>query len=122
MLLKLTYYGSTRPTLVNVNNVESIYQVYDKVGRRYSTKICFKGNESFINVEEDLQTIMKLEQESISGVFQDTEWETPSVEERMEQSYEQQSYKQQRPRYDNRQSFGRDRNYNTFNSYNQNNY
>ena len=105
-----------------MNNVESIYQVYDKVGRRYSTKICFKGNESFINVEEDLQTIMKLEQESISGVFQDTEWETPSVEERMEQSYEQQSYKQQRPRYDNRQSFGRDRNYNTFNSYNQNNY
>jgi hypothetical protein len=89
MLLKLTYYGTTRPTLVNVKNVESVYQVYDKVGRRYSTKICFKGNESFINVEEDLQTIMKLEQETMEGTFQDTDWETPSIEERLETSYNQ---------------------------------
>jgi hypothetical protein len=120
MLLKLTYYGTTRPTLVNVKNVESVYQVYDKIGRRYSTKICFKGNESFINVEEDLQTIMKLEQESMEGTFQDTDWETPSIEERLEQSFEQQTYqpRPQRPRYDNR-TYGRERNYNSFN---QNNY
>lgn len=89
MLVKLTYYGTDRPTLVNLGNVESIYQVFDKVSKRYSTKICFKGNESYINVEEDLQTILRLDQETKEGHYQNYDWETPSLEERLETSYNQ---------------------------------
>jgi hypothetical protein len=88
MLVKLTYYGTDRPTLVNMDNVESIYQVFDKSMKRYSTKICFSGNESFINVEEDLQTILRLAQEVSMGKFQSHDWETPSIEERMAASFQ----------------------------------
>lgn len=104
MLIKLTNYGSNRTTLVNLDKVESIYQVYDKTQKRMSTKICFNGNGSFINVEEDLQTIMKLQQDTIEGNFQDTDWVTPTIEERIENSYmEQRGY---RPRME--------RNFNTY--------
>ena len=89
MLVKLTYYGTDRPTLVNLDNVESIYQVYDKMSNRYSTKICFKGNDSYINVEEDLQTILRLDQETKEGHYQDHDWVTPSLEDRLESSYNQ---------------------------------
>ena len=89
MLVKLTYYGTNRPTLVNLENVESIYQVFDKLSRRYSTKICFRGNESYINVEEDLQTILRLDQETKEGHYQSYVWETPSLEERLETNYNQ---------------------------------
>jgi hypothetical protein len=105
MLVKLTYYGTDRPTLVNLENVESIYQVFDKVSRRYSTKICFKGNESYINVEEDLQTILRLDQETKEGHYQSHVWETPSLEERMETNYNQ--YKGRSNQY-----VPRERNYN----------
>lgn len=89
MLIKLTYYGTDRPTLVNLNNVESIYQVFDKTTRRFSTKVCFRGNESYVNVEEDLQTVLRLAQEVNEGKYQDYDWETPSLEERLETSYQQ---------------------------------
>jgi hypothetical protein len=96
MLIKLTNYGSNRPTLVNLDKAESVYQVYDRTKKRMSTKICFSGNNSFINVEEDLQTIMKLQQEAMEGEFQDTEWITPTIEERIESSY--QEHRNYRPR------------------------
>ncbi len=89
MLIKLTYYGTDRPTLVNINNVESVYQVFDKATRKFSTKICFKGNESYVNVEEELQTVLRLAQEAEMGKFQSAEWDTPSLEERLETSYQQ---------------------------------
>lgn len=87
MLVKLTYYGTDRPTLVNLDNVESIYQVFDKMNRRYSTKICFRGVDSFINVEEDLQKILEISQNFSNGIYQNYEWVTPSVEERLESSF-----------------------------------
>jgi hypothetical protein len=110
MLIKLTYYGTNRATLVNLGNVESIYQVFDKQQKRFSTKICFKGNQSFINVEEDLQTIMKIQQDCLEGNYQSTEFTTPTIEERFEDSYYRQE-NQYTPRR-------RERNYNNQNSLN----
>lgn len=89
MLIKLTYYGTDRPTLVNIKNVESVYQIFDKAKKRFSTKICFKGNESYVNVEEELQTVLRLAQEAEMGKFQSCEWETPSLEDRLEASYQE---------------------------------
>lgn len=110
MLIKLTYYGTNRPTLVNLDNVESIYQVYDRQQKRFSTKICYNGNTSFINVEEDLKTIMKIQQDVNEGIFQDLDFETPTIEDRFEDSY----YKTERQH----QPRGRERNYNMDDSYN----
>lgn len=98
-MIRLTYYGTDRPTLVNMNKVESIYQVYDKGARRFSTKICFSGNQSFINVDENLQTIMKLTQDFKVGEFQDTDWVTPSLETRLENSYKK-SYQENEYSYE----------------------
>ena len=111
MLIKLTYYGTNRPTLVNLDNVESVYQVFDKHQKRFSTKICFRGNDSFINVEEDLKTIMEIQKDVSIGNFQDVDdIETPTIEERFEDSYYR-IEKQYQPR-------NRERNYNSQNSYN----
>ena len=87
MLVKLTYYSTGNPTLVNLNNVETIYQVADKYKSRISTKIQFKGG-GFVNVEEDLQTIMKIQWGMMNGVSQELEFESPSIDEMLEQSYE----------------------------------
>lgn len=59
MLVKLTYYKTGQPTLINLNQVESIYQVYDKTCDKHSTKIQFKG--SYVNVEETLDEILDLQ-------------------------------------------------------------
>lgn len=116
MIVKLTYYGTNRPTLVNLNKIESIYQVYDRTQRRYSTKICFNGNNSFINVEEDLQTIMKLQESHLNGEYQSSDFETQSFDDRMEDMYYNGSSNRpvpQRPRYN-------EKNYNSPNAYNVN--
>lgn len=113
MIVKLTYYGTNRSTLVNLSKVESMYQVFDKIHRRFSTKICFNGNNSFINVEEDLQTIMKLQHEFLGGEYQSSEWDTQTIDERFEDTF----YRSEKPRY-----APRERNYNTQNTYNDNQY
>lgn len=118
MIIKLTYYGTNRVTLVNLERVESMYQVYDKVQRRFSTKICFNGNNSFINVEEDLQTILKLQQEFLSGEYQECDWESQTVDERFEESF----YKSEKQAFDRPRSSFREKNYNTINAYNSNQY
>lgn len=88
MLVVLTYYGTGNPTLVNLNNVETLYQVADKYQGRLSTKIQFQGG-NFINVVEDLQTILKIQWGMMNGVSQDLEFETPSIDTMLEQSYQQ---------------------------------
>jgi len=70
MLIKLTYYGTIRPTLVN----------------------------------------MKIQQDIKEGVFQELDFETPTIEDRFVDSY----YKSEREF----QPRNRERNYNTEDSYN----
>lgn len=113
MIVRLTYYGSNRSTLVNLKKVESIYQVYDRINRRFSTKICFNGNNSFINVEEDLQTIMQLQQDFIDGKYQPTDFESNTVDDRMEELYYQN--RPAPPRF-------REKNFNSQNTYNENHF
>lgn len=96
MLVKLTYYGTGKPTLVNLNNVESIYQVYDKYKGQLSTKLTMTSGV-FLNVEEDLQTIMKLEWKITNGVPQDFEWQSPSIDDMIESSYERPRSRKEQP-------------------------
>jgi hypothetical protein len=104
MLIKLTYYGKSKPTLVNLNNVETIYQVADKYQQKLSTKIVFKGG-NYVNVEEDLQTILGLQNDVLSGDYQSTKWDSPSVDELLENEYNKRT--NDRPRY-NKQDYRND--------------
>lgn len=94
MLVKLTYYSTGYPTLVNLSNVETIYQVADKNQNRISTKIVFKGG-NYINVEEDMQTILSIQWGMMNGVSQDLEFATPSIDEMLQNAYDK------RERYNN---------------------
>lgn len=92
MLLKLTYYGKSVPTLVNFDSVETLYEVYDRKMQRVNTKILFRGG-NFINVEEDLQTILKLSHDHHSGDYQDTAWVSSNIIDRaIEDNYEEQRF------------------------------
>lgn len=95
--LKLTYAGKNSPTLVNMNEVRTMYTVSDPNGRyEPSTKIQFRDGE-YINVSEDLQTILKLTQEFHSGKYQETTWETvPTVQQRVENSFTRRRYNRER--------------------------
>ena len=64
MLLKLTFYRNNKTTLVNSLAIKSIYSVYNKVTDDYITKIEFLDG-TFINVEESLEEIYRLQSESI---------------------------------------------------------
>lgn len=102
MLLKLTYYGKSVPTLVNFESVETLYEVYDRKMQRVNTKILFRGG-NFINVEENLQTILKLSQEHNSGEYQDTAWISSNIiDKAFEDNFEEQRYERSRERNYNR--------------------
>lgn len=96
MLIKLTYYGTGKPTLVNLESVETMYQVVDKHKSRLSTKVLFKGG-NYINVEEELQEILKLQWEMENGSHQDFDWQSPTIDDLLELDFNrQQSRPQQR--------------------------
>lgn len=86
MILILTNFGSDRKCLVNISNTETSYVVWDVESQRYKTKICFRGNESFIFVEESLQEIHKLSIEFHIGFHQISSWETKSINEHLEKT------------------------------------
>lgn len=108
MFIKLTYYEKMTPTLVNLGNINSIYPVYDTSRDRISTKIQFNDG-TFINVEESLGDIMKIEQNAKDGLYQDTNFDIASVEELLRESFNKQrpriekNYNQKELNY-NRQS------------------
>lgn len=87
MLIRLTYYGTNKPTLINLDKVENIYQVYDKINRRMVTKVSFNPN-NYINVDESLQDILKLQQSMLKGEYQESDWDTPQTfDEQIENDY-----------------------------------
>lgn len=90
MLIKLTYYGSGSTTLVNTDQIETIYSLFDKTQGRYSTKITF-GNNSYINVEESIADIMKIQEDLLNGIYQPKEVTLPemNLQNRFEDSYNQ---------------------------------
>jgi hypothetical protein len=85
--LKLTHVRGAS-TLINMDAVQTAYRVSDPSGRyEPSTKIQFNNGE-FVNVTEDLQTILKLTQEFQAGEYQSVDWQdVPSVQNRLEASY-----------------------------------
>ena len=99
--LKLMYAFKKSPTLVNMDFVKTMYTLHDPKGIfDSSTKILFK-DDTYINVSEDLQTILKLTQEYEQGKYQEIDWETPvaTPQQRFESAYKT------RPRLNNEKNF-----------------
>lgn len=118
MVIALTHYGNKeKPTLVQMNNVNDMYQVFDKVRRKFSTKICYTNGE-FKNVVENLEEIYNIIRDHEKGKYQDvTSLGTPAViDEQLEESY-QESYQrvERRPYFRPRET-----NYNNAGSFNRN--
>jgi hypothetical protein len=91
MILRLTKMGS--PVLVNFQNVTNceVYQTQQGT----LTKIYVVGG-TYVNVEETIEDILKLQLDWVNGVYQDTTTQIPSLNQRFENSYSTTTYK--RPR------------------------
>ena len=83
MLIKLTHRGT--PTLVNVDQIVSIYMDTDMKSGIVGTKITTTNGIVF--VEEGLNLIHKMVWQVKSGTPPEMDYEVPTIEQRMEKSY-----------------------------------
>ena len=97
MLIKLTHRGT--PTLVNVDQIVSIYMDTDMKSGIVGTKITTTNGIVF--VEETLNVIQKMVWQVKNGTPPEMDYEVPSIDNRMEKSFNQDrplSYEPKRPR------------------------
>lgn len=85
MLIKLTHRGT--PTLVNVDQIVSIYMDTDMKSGLVQTKITTTNGIVF--VEETLNCIQKLVWQVKNGQAPDMDYVVPTIEQRMEKSFNQ---------------------------------
>ena len=83
MLIKLTHRGT--PTIVNVNHIVSMFMDTDMKSGIYQTKIT--TTNGIIFVEESLNVIQKMVWQVKNGVPPEMDYEVPTIEQRMEKSY-----------------------------------
>lgn len=123
-LIKVTYFGKNRPTIINTDKVESIYEMIDTHSQTKCTKIQFT-KDNYILVDETPQEIMKMEWSVKNGETIDMDFESPSLDEMIRSSYD--THPNFRPRPNNPRPQQRrggyyQPNYNSYNSYNDNAY
>jgi hypothetical protein len=118
MLIKLTNSNSKRPVVMNPQNVHSMYEIIDKNTGEPVTKVHFNEN-SYIIVTERLEEIYNIHWANSKQM--DLDWGVQPIDEHMENSFvPRPRYPQRAPRNDYRDN--RQRNHNTYDSYNQNSY
>jgi hypothetical protein len=118
MFIKLTNANSKRPVVINPSNIHSMYELVDRTNGNFITKINFNEN-SYIMVNERLEDIYTLGGNLTKGVDQvDIDWTVQTIDERVEESFRPRTYERKPRTYDN----NRQRNYNSYNSYNDNGY
>ena len=83
MLIKLTHRGT--PTLVNVDQIVSIYMDTDMKSSLVQSKVTTTNGIVF--VEESLNVIQKMVWQVKNGVPPEMDYEVPTIEQRMEKSY-----------------------------------
>lgn len=83
MLIKLTHRGT--PTLVNVDQIVSIYMDTDMKSGIVGTKVTTTNGIVF--VEETLNVIQKLAWQVKNGIPPEMDYEVPTIDNRMEKSF-----------------------------------
>jgi hypothetical protein len=117
MLIKLTHRGT--PTLVNVDQIVSIYQDIDLKSGLAQSKVTTTNGVVF--VEESLNVIHKLVWQIKNGQAPDMDYVVPTIEDRMERSFNQDRPLSYTPT-SHRQRTPMRRNYNPHNFQEYNNY
>jgi hypothetical protein len=124
-LIKVTYFGKNRPTIINTNKVESIYEMIDVNSQNRCTKIQF-GKDNYILVDETPQEIMKMEWSVKNGEPIDMDFVSPTFDDIAKSSYDNHPNFRPQPHYQQRPPQRRrtynQPNYNSYNSYNDNSY
>ena len=85
-IIKVTYFGKNQPTIINLDNMETMYQKIDRKSNRISTCIQF-SKDNYILVEETPQEIMQLIEDAKNNVPM-PKIETQTFDELMEHSYQ----------------------------------
>ena len=104
MIIKLTHRG--KPTLVNVNQILSIYMDTDMKSGLVQTKITTTNGVVF--VEEGLNCIHKLVWQVKNGQAPEMDYDVPTIEQRLEKSYNNErplSYEPKRQRTPMRRNY-----------------
>ena len=83
MLIKLTHRGT--PTIVNVNHIVSMFMDTDMKSGIYQTKITTTNGVIF--VEETPPQVQKMAWQVKNGVPPEMDYEVPTIEQRLEKSY-----------------------------------
>jgi hypothetical protein len=83
MLIKLTHRGT--PTLINVDQIVSIYMDTDMKSGIVGTKVTTTNGIVF--VEETLNVIQKLAWQVKNGIPPEMDYEVPTIDNRMEKSF-----------------------------------
>lgn len=83
MLIKLTHRGT--PTLINVDQIVSIYMDTDMKSGLVQTKVTTTNGIVF--VEETLNVIQKFAWQVKNGIPPEMDYEVPTIEQRMEKSF-----------------------------------
>ncbi len=83
MLIKLTHRGT--PTLINVDQIVSIYMDTDMKSGIVGTKITTTNGIVF--VEETLNVIQKMAWQVKNGIPPEMDYEVPTIDNRMEKSF-----------------------------------
>jgi hypothetical protein len=100
----------------------TMYQTIDNRNGEPFTKIHF-SETNFLMVQETPQEIEELMELVSSGEKQEVEWKVPTIEERIEQPYQQRQQNRQRVPYQQKPHYtSRDRNYNNYDTPNYNRY
>ena len=114
MLVKLTHRGT--PTLVNVDQIVSIYMDTDMKSSLVQSKVTTTNGIVF--VEESLNVIQKMVWQVKNGVPPEMDYEVPSIENRMEKSFNQDRPLSNTPSHRQRQPIRRNYNPQNFQDYN----
>lgn len=108
-IVKLTYTNNGKATLVNLDQMTSAFRIFERTTSKYATRINL-GGDQYVIVDEELQEIQKLSQQTTEGEYQSTDWvqidagvpDNQDFRERIENDYERNThsrsgYRQQRP-------------------------
>lgn len=117
-IIKLTYTITGKSTLLNADKITTAFRIFEKSTKKYATRVNFDG-ESYLIVDEELQTIKQLIEDASTGEFSTNDWVeidtgegSQEFHERLENNYHRNNS------YDRNHSYGGQRRNNYNNHYN----
>jgi hypothetical protein len=109
-IIKLTYTLTGKTTLLNADKITTAFRIYERSTAKYATRVNF-DTDSYVIVNEELQEIKKLIENSLDGEYQSNDWVEDDAEgggefhQRLETNYNQAYTRQPNKRYNNNRQY-----------------